>query len=172
MNRYKPIGWRNESYRHYLARRGISTKRGDYGKSLRQMLLTESAARARLSGEAGRVSKGGTAEEARVRKLREYVGAGLKGRYEIDLGVAARYEAQLESSKNDYQRLKYELEDLEKGGEEHEERLSEKEKKDISELKKKILKEMKEAKKENEEAVRYLNDNRILYDLDDEVEEE
>jgi len=26
MNRYKPIGWRNESYRHSLAAKGIKTK--------------------------------------------------------------------------------------------------------------------------------------------------
>jgi hypothetical protein len=33
MNRYKPIGWRGESYRHALARRGIKTK-VDYAKDL------------------------------------------------------------------------------------------------------------------------------------------
>lgn len=27
MNRYKPVGWRNESYRHFLAAKGVSTKK-------------------------------------------------------------------------------------------------------------------------------------------------
>ena len=26
MNRYKPVGWRNESYRHLLAAKGVKTK--------------------------------------------------------------------------------------------------------------------------------------------------
>jgi len=48
MNRYKPIGWRNDSYRHSLAAKGIKTRQSMVGKEIPIHMLRSNERKDRL----------------------------------------------------------------------------------------------------------------------------
>lgn len=91
MNRYKPVGWRGDSHRHYLAAKGISTRKysaGFAGTILqrkfkvadvqRKRAVTQGSvpARAQLSAQRGQIRSPLTdAEEATRLKLLKGLGA-------------------------------------------------------------------------------------------------